>query len=43
MRGFNKLFKAQFRTNVGGPTAPGTASYYAASCGDLRVIFKEQP
>lgn len=42
MRGLNKLFKAQFRTNVGGATAPALLSYYNASVGDFRVIFKEQ-
>jgi hypothetical protein len=42
MRGVNKTFKMQYRTNVGGPTAPGTMSYYGASVADFRVIFKEQ-
>lgn len=42
LRGLNKEFKMQYRTNVGSPTAPGTMSYYGASVADFRVIFKEQ-
>lgn len=42
MRGKNKKFKMQARTNVGPPTATGTLTYYAASAGEFRIVFKEQ-
>jgi len=43
MRGVNKKFKMQAKTNVGPPTATGTLTYYAASVGEFRIVFKDQP